>query len=180
MNAYEVKSLKSLGIEVGKLGCVMLTVEKIPVADWLPPEWAYHAMRPELAHVDGLNSGDHVTLLYGLLQNANAVRFAVDEVLTGWDCPEIELGAIDVFPSPFADEPYSCIVARVNDYEKKLWDAHTRLSLLPHINTFPEYKPHLTLGYVKSGRVDDAVQTLRPLVERRWLQVIGLDYGRED
>jgi hypothetical protein len=29
-----------------------------------------------------------------------------------------------------------------------------RLSLLPHIDTFPEYKPHVSLAYIRADQVD--------------------------
>ena len=53
---------------------------------------------------------------------------------------------------------YICIRARPNIMAKKsvityskLEEVNKRLSELPNSNQFPEYKPHITIAYVKKG-----------------------------
>ena len=67
---------------------------------------------------------------------------------------------LTVFPSPWEDEPYSCIVSELT-LTPELRDAHARLSLLPHINTHPTYRPHVTLAYVHRDHTEDALRALR-------------------
>jgi hypothetical protein len=178
ISAYNVKALKEMfDIDVAKMGCVMLDVEKIPVQDYLPAEWAYVSTNPDHKWIKGLDAGDHITLLYGLLENANDIREAVDEVLEGWEPSFVRIHDIGSFPSTFEDEPYACIVGHIW-VTPELIDAHARLSLLPHIDTFWEYKPHLTLGYVKAEHEDEAIRTLKHSPMDWQLTAKGLNYGR--
>lgn len=177
MNAYEVKALKTMGVDITKLGCVMLDVEKPNLAGLIPEEWAYTARNPERHWIKGLDAGDHITLLFGLLENANTIRGAVDEVMDGWEPGYVTVKSIGSFPSTFADEPYACIVAHI-EVTVDLLDAHSRLSLLPHIDTHPSYKPHLTLGYVHEQYRDAAVARLSGWFKETDLRPLGLNYGR--
>jgi hypothetical protein len=179
MNAYDVKDLLAAawGIEVPKLGCVMLDIAPIDVTALIPEEWAFVSTNPDHHWINGLNAGDHITLLYGLLDNANDIRDAVDLVLKGWQPGQPWIEHIGSFPSTFEDEPYVCIVGHLA-LTPELLDAHARLSLLPHIDTHPQYRPHLTLGYVKVEHRDDVVALLDKLVKPR-LTPRGLNYGRK-
>lgn len=159
MNAYEINALKRRGITVSALGCVMLDVTSPPISRLLPTTWLYSSSNPERRWISGAQDEGHVTLLYGLLDNANVIREDVDEVLAGWEPGEIATDHVGVFPSPFADEPYSCIVAHLA-LTDGLRDAHARLSLLPHIDTHPDYKPHVTLAYVHRDYEADAVRLI--------------------
>ena len=163
MNAYQLNALRELGISVGDLGCIMLDVDSpTPIANVLPQAWAYRSSNPALGHVDGIQTEHHVTLLYGLLPQVR--RAHVDEVLDGWTGQDaaVKTDMLDVFDSPLPDEPYSCIVARQSwGAGDEILDAHQRLSLLPHINTHPSYKAHVTLAYVHRDRKGDALTELR-------------------
>lgn len=161
-NAYSLAALDELGIDVGSLGCIMLDVEApTRVGDILPASWAYSSTNPKLEHVNGIQTDHHVTLLYGLLPQVR--RHHVDEVLEGWTGLDVSVktDVLDVFDSPMADEPYSCIVARQSwGAGDEILEAHQRLSLLPHINTHPQFKAHVTLAYVRRERAADALAEL--------------------
>lgn len=162
MNAYKLRALADLGITLGDLGCIMLDVEApIRVADIIPESWAYRSNNPDLRHVDGITTEHHVTLLFGLLPQVQ--REHVDEVLDGWDGLDVAVKTdmLEVFPSPLSEEPYSCIVARQTAPSREIRDAHARLSLLPHVNTHPEFKAHTTLAYVRRERTEEALNELR-------------------
>lgn len=179
MNAYEVQSLAGMGINPARLGCVMLDVEPLPVAGVIPDQWLYTSTDPDLHWVNGVEVQSHITLLYGLLFNAHTIRDAVDEVLAGWRPGTPFLADTRVFgsPQPVA-EPYACIVGSVS---KAPWlvDAHARLSLLPHVDTHPEYLPHVTIAYVQAQHAAAAVRELAYAgVGSAALKPIGLNYGR--
>lgn len=159
MNAYEVNALKRRGIVVSALGCVMLDVKGPHVSRLIPEQWTYTSTNPDRRWISGAQDEGHITLLYGLLDNANEIREDVDEVLAGWEPGEIETDHVGAFPSTFEDEPYSCIVAHLK-LSEALRDAHARLSLLPHINTHPTYKPHVTLAYVRREYEADVVRLI--------------------
>ena len=113
MNAYGVQALRDMGIDPGKLGCVMLDVVAPDLSDVIPDEWCYSSPHPDRHWVSGRQKEGHVTLLYGLLQSAHDIRPAVDEVLDGWEPGRISGHGVTVFPSPWDDEPYSCIVSEL-------------------------------------------------------------------
>lgn len=179
MNAYAVQALKDMGINPAGLGCVMLDVEKIDASSVVPADWAYTSTNPERFWIKGLEAGDHITLLYGLLSNANTIRAAVDEVLDGWAPDLLSIESVGSFPSTFDDEPYACIIGHVS-VTPALLDAHARLSLLPHIDTHPEYRPHLTLGYVHRDHEQEAIREFDSHVVGEALRPMGLNYGRKE
>jgi hypothetical protein len=128
----------------------------------------YVSPDPKKFWVKGLLDHWHVTVRYGFLSGVSAND--VDDVLGQFELPEhLSVTDTEIFPSPYPDEQYDCLVARVED--KKLNDMNQALSVLPNVNTFPEYKAHITIGYFKKGTVPDV--SLRSLVK-----TTGLDYGQ--
>lgn len=167
-NSYDFPTVyKSLGIDVSKLGCVMLDVEPLDVTAYVDDfeDDLYISEHPDRHWINGAvgEKNAHVTLLYGLLENAWNWSEEITTVLDDWSMTTIEIEKVSYFPSTFADEPYACIIAKIKK-TPELMDGHQRLSLLPHINTFAEYSPHVTLAYVK----DD------PKIRKKWVR--ELDY----
>ena len=154
---------KWLGINVNKLGCVMLDLEPLSVDHWLGQNSAtsyiyslplHKSQNKERFWIDGWVAKDvpHLTLLYGLLEEGKNYAPHVEKVLSNWKLNEVEIEDISYFPSPYADEQYWCIVAHIK-VTPELLEGHQRLEFLPHINTFAGYKPHMTLCYIK--KVDE-------------------------
>jgi hypothetical protein len=142
---------KDLGYNLGKLGCIMLDTEPLAdIAEYITDKaYLYYAKDKTKFWVDGVvcDKTPHVTLLYGLLRSGLEMKKHVDTVLG--DLPQVvEVDRFGYFESPYEDEPYYCIVAHLK-LTDELVDANERLKFLPHINTFPGYKAHLTLGYIK-------------------------------
>ena len=170
-------------IYVNNLGCVMLPVEDIMLIDgtrknFLDPEDLYTSPDPEKFWIKGdVTHKAHVTLLYGLLAPAYEIKEFVDAVLEDWERPwHFDSPEVVAFDSPTPDtEPYKCIVAKVMSPE--LIEAHQRLSFLPHVNTHPEYQPHITLAYVKEDKAEHWVDVLN-FGKLEFLVKDGpLDYG---
>ena len=159
-----------LGIDLTQLGCVMLDVEPHTIGSSVAPGlW-----------LDTEDDTPHITLLFGLLSNANTIRAVIDEVLTGWTPTRtVSVTNFRCFPGSERD----AVVALVDDFGW-LRDAHNRLSRLPHVNTFP-YTPHITIGYTASGCGRYALPDLeeeraRADQGRFTLRATGLNYGRAD
>lgn len=183
-SSYDYKDIyPELGIEIPKLGCVMLDVENIHVADYLdfPEDDLYASQNPSRYWIKGdvASTGAHVTLLYGLLERASNWRGQIDRVLEGWKMPLVEIEKVDFFDSTFEDDPYYCIIGHVKVTPEFL-DARQRLSLLPHIDTYNEYRPHITLAYVKKDeRVRNKwINELGYWLNGRQFQPLNLNYGK--
>lgn len=147
------RTYKELGINLDTLGCVMLDVEPLNnmnANDHEGMEGLYYTKNTERKWINGWIAGNvaHVTLLYGLLDNAHHWEKHIESVLSDWKLQEIEIENISFFESPYEDEPYYCIVAHIKVTDE-LMEGHQRLEFLPHINTFNGYKPHMTICYIK-------------------------------
>lgn len=144
---------KWLGINLNTLGCVMLDVEPLDNMYSIGQEGAevalYYAKNKERFWIDGwiADKVAHVTLLYGLLEQAKNYEAHIAKVLEGWQMKEVEIDHIGYFDSPYPDEPYYCIIAHIK-VTPELLEGHQRLEFLPHINTFATYKPHMTICYI--------------------------------
>jgi len=154
---------KSLGIDINRLGVVMLSFG--PHASLVDPSMGLHANdlyaspHPDRTWLGGepATIKSHATLLYGLLPGITEAD--VVDVMAGWQPPtEVISSMVETFLPTFPEgdpdhQQYKTLVARLHANEQIL-DAHQRLSLLPHIDTFAEYKPHVTLAYVKASQAD--------------------------
>lgn len=183
MNSNNYRDMyKELGIDIDALGCIMLDIDASDVPNLIDPEELYFTSDPKKFWIKGFvaSAHPHVTLMYGLLEQGIVWKQHVDKVLEGWDSSSITIDHVGFFPSPYKDEPYSCIVAHV-DASKGLLEAHERLSLLPHINTFPGYKAHMTLAYVKNDpeTVHDIIHAYDKVLKGTKLPTKGINYGQE-
>ena len=187
---------KSLGIDLSKLGCIMLDLEPFKL-DFLLQEpfsgsvvnfdkelepYLYHAKDTSRFWINGLVGKEpHCTLLYGLLTpgNESPMRELVPQMLEGWECKEVEIDHVGYFPSPYPDEPYFCIVAYIKP-TPELIEGNERLKMLPHINTFPGYKAHATIAYIKADSEkyrDWVIDELNLALKGKKLAITGLNLG---
>lgn len=156
----------NLPVNTNKLGCIMLEFNRLPVRSWFTLQdieagsvrFVYD-QTGEQPWVKGpvAEKGSHVTLLYGLvdleIRNANhrlagqAYKETVDELLAGLDLVDgrYRISDLDVFENP----AYDVVVGRVSS--TVLNEANRRLRYLPHVDTFADYKAHVTLAYVEKG-----------------------------
>lgn len=187
--AYDFPQVyERVGMQLGHFGCIMLDVEPVPVTDILSvgedwkgdTDWFYESENPLLRYVRGpvAEHGAHATLLYGLTPDDNAgveQRDSVDELLAGLDLSSVTVDEVSYFPGQFG-EPYACVVAKLRT-SGDLGEANRRLRFLPHIDTFVEYKPHVTLAYVHEGQRDRAINRLHVALRGKTLKATGIDYG---
>jgi 2'-5' RNA ligase/GNAT superfamily N-acetyltransferase len=92
---------------------------------------------------DGREPRPHVTVRYGL-HTKNAAEAA--PLLEGEGPITLKLGKLDVFTS---SPEYDVVIAPVESPD--LHRLNAKLKSLEHTDTHPEYKPHVTLAYVKKG-----------------------------
>lgn len=162
---------EALGIDLKKLGCIMLDLAPLPVSNRLIQEpfegavvnldgfvnsIAHVSPDPAKFWIKGVVSDEpHVTLLYGLLTpgNESPMKELVPQMLEGWNMEWVQIDHVSFFPSPYPDEPYWCIVAHLKMTDE-LVEGNERLKMLPHVNTFPGYKAHITIAYIKSTEAE--------------------------
>lgn len=148
ISSYQYKEIyKEMGIDMKGLYCVMLELEIDETMPQIPKEDQYFDETGKFDWVKGYvakNGEMHCTLLYGLLDMVK--KRHVEEVLRGWDA-QIEIEEVTQFDAPDKQE-YYCVIGKIKKTEP-LVKGHQMLSLLPHINTFLEYQPHVTLAYIK-------------------------------
>lgn len=164
-------------IDPNNLGCIMMDTETLDVMKHLPADFAddlIQATKPG-DHAMGAvaETEAHVTLLYGLLENGNIWKDKVDAVLKDWSLESVTIADVDYF-----DVGDSFAVIAHIEKTPELIDGHERLTLLPHIQTFSEYRPHLTLAYVsKDADIDDWVDYLGTAHNGKTIKTTGINYG---
>lgn len=155
------------------LGCIMMNTNQIPIAQYIKNPDADLFTKPGWG--GGLAGEDeaHVTLLFGLLENGNVWKDKVDMLLQGWKLPEVVIDEVSYFD---LGDSYA-IIGLVRPTPEVV-DGNERLSLLPHVNTFSEYHPHITLAYIKHD-VDPAkwVSALAKKYNGQKIATTGLNYG---
>lgn len=144
MKPYDV--LTDLGILPGDFGCAMLGVE----AEDIPIDPADLYESPDLHDNGGVQIFKHVTLRYGITDPNVSMRH-VQGLLENVMVPKPdELSVIGL--SYFPGDGYEVITLSVdNPNNEWLYMANAQMQILPGINTFPNYVPHVTLAYVKAG-----------------------------
>lgn len=174
---------QQLGINVSDLGCIMLKTEPLQVSDIINQEDLYYASDPiNHAYVNGIvsESKPHCTLLFGLMESGQVWKEQVDEVLDGWGINEVQIQGVISFESNYDDEAYYCIVVELA-LTPELIEGNARLRFLPHIDTFPTYKAHITLAYIKQdqGLRDEILYALNNKFAGQTVKTRDLDYGDE-
>lgn len=168
--------LDELGIDKSDLGCIMLKTQPLDVLKYVKDGSADLAPTDnDRSNVTGENAS-HVTLLFGLMENGNKLKPQVDKLLTGIDIPDVKISGVEAFGSQDADTVP--IVATV-ELTPELQKAHKELTRLPHANTYPDYKPHITLAYVKNDEatIKKWVDALKAVYVGKSIKTDGIDYG---
>ena len=186
MKAHDFPEVyKWLGLNLSTLGCVMLDLEPLPIPTYIIQEYEtgaqvnydtwikenlYFAADKTRFWIDGwvADKVPHITLLYGLLETAKNYEPHIEAVLKDWKLEEVVIEDVGFFESPYADEPYYCIVAHIKK-TPELIEGHERLCMLPHVKTFPGYKAHMTICYIKKDEKfrDDLINQLRVNVGKK-------------
>ncbi|MDR1264358.1 MAG: hypothetical protein LBK42_02025 [Propionibacteriaceae bacterium] len=137
-------------IPTDNLGCVMLRCGTGSYEPLIEPEWAANPdVLPDYCEGTAFLNPNalHLTLKYGLMP-ALVTGEDVDEALAGWRPPPILF--VTGFELFGGGDGWKALVATVEN-PPVLQQANHWLSLLPHIDTWPGYRAHVTLGYIKSG-----------------------------
>lgn len=94
----------------------------------------------------GLERDHHVTLLYGIKTNStNDIRelFFSLKMKSFW----VDVVDVEVFKNESDTIVLKC-------KSKELLELRSKIEKIPHIKTFKDYRPHITLAYLKPGYGD--------------------------
>jgi hypothetical protein len=108
----------------------------------------------KLSYVNGIPNTTHCTILFGMVEEN------IDEIKKYCHPIKMKLGKICKFPSK--DEPYDCLY--IEGISKDAIELNKELrEKFENYQTFPEYKVHITLCYVKKDNCDNLLgQTIIP------------------
>ena len=128
-----------------EFGCAMI---EVPFYDWsqitgmIDPEDVYEV---EGDRSYGIQDNPHVTILYGLHSSVSPED--LKEVLDRFDGDlKVRIAGIGIFENEEFD------VVKLNVVpDGGLQQLHDMVSELPNSDQYPEYKPHITIAYVKKG-----------------------------
>lgn len=173
------------GVEITDLECVMLDLGPLNVRSAYGPDLKeddfFYGDIPELRYAQGpvAEKGAHVTLLFGIHPSETYAEDVMVK-LEGWYPGEVFVRKVGYFPSSVEGQDYKCIVGEVHP-TANLVLANKKLQELPHTNKFTEYKPHVTLAYIKgSANLDRWINRLNVHYKNRVLTPRGLDLGLDD
>ena len=128
-----------------EFGCAMI---EVPFSDWssiaemIDPEDVYES---EGDSSYGMQDNPHVTVLYGL--HSSVSTEALKEAISGFsEEMSIKVDGIGTFENEGFDVVKMNVVA-----DGALLRLNEIISELPNSNEYPEYKPHITIAYVKKG-----------------------------
>jgi 2'-5' RNA ligase len=119
--------------------------------------WSHRKINP--ADVVKWPDHPHVTVKYGIIdEDSSEVR----EALKGHHAIRLQLGEYGMFPDRGEGD---VLLIHVESQDLNRMNQHIVDSVPTH-STYSEYKPHLTLAYVKAGLGKHYLEQLEP--DRRW------------
>lgn len=102
-------------------------------------------------HNNGFEDEPHVTLLYGIHDGGEHDELDKEKLQGIIDISKPTLNEIVILKGVSAFENDDCDVLKFDAESPALRDANKKLSGYPNSNSFPDYKPHVTIAYLKPG-----------------------------
>lgn len=130
-------------------GCVMAFVNHFD--EFLS---AQRLIQDDDLHEGGLEKEPHVTLLYGL-HSKEINRNDIFEGIKKIGLEHLRIKGFNIFEGENFDVLYFEV-----EVSEKLLKAHDFLKTFPHTNKFKDYKPHMTIAYLKPGLGRDYMKML--------------------
>lgn len=98
----------------------------------------------------------HITLLYGIKKSVPVT--AIRAIIENKSPFSVQFGAVGIFSNPDFDVLYVSVLPN-----KSLSAFYDALQVLPNENTHPNYRPHITLAYMKKGAAKKYLNIFNPL-----------------
>lgn len=155
-----------------KFGCVMLNFdfpELLSIQERIDPNDIYN-IEDENGQTYGLEDEPHCTLLYGLHNNVSVKD--VKNIINNITYSTCKVHNISIFKN----EKYDVLKFEVKG--EGLHETNKLLKEFPHTSNFPKYEPHLTIGYLNSGKGEKYVKLFKN--EYYWLIPTEVIYSYPD
>lgn len=175
------------GLDTPNLECVMLDLGPLLVRDAFghafQEDELYFGKHPKLKYAQGAvaEKEAHVTLLFGIHPSPTYVDDVMN-ALGDWTPDDVYIREVGYFPSSVEGENYTCVVGKVLPSANLLL-ARKKLEKLNYTDQFLEFKPHMTLAYIKGSkpkRISRWVNTLNAYYQNRVLTPTALNLGQDD
>lgn len=118
---------------------------------------------PDDLHENGLEKEPHVTLLYGIHDGGEHDELPKEKLAEVIDISKKSLDEAVILKGVSAFENDEYDVLKFDAESLALREANKKLSDFPNSNTFPDYKPHVTIAYLKSGKAKDYIEKFKDL-----------------
>jgi hypothetical protein len=155
-------------------GCVML---KFNIGQLVWGDIQDRIEDSELCNVgdaNGRENDPHITLLYGL--HSEVKLSDVVNTCKKFEPVTVTFDKVDYFENDGFD------VIKFNVSSEQLSSYNELLKKLPHTNSYPEYKPHLTIAYVEKGLGKEICERFRDIafsIESKTIEYSMADGGTE-
>lgn len=164
-------------------GCIMLDIDNFPVVEFVEDGESDLYVSETSEFVKGATAEieAHATLIYGTVETGKSLRFFGGKALDGWEVPKTGvIESVGFFESaPRSEEKYYTIVGHIL-LDEGLREGRERAERLMYYSDFDDYKPHVTLAYVKHDPVirDKWVQALTNKYAGSGVKFNGIDFGK--
>lgn len=119
----------------------------------------------------GRETSPHVTVLYGL-----ADGYGIAEAVSGFGPASFDLGRVTSFDGVEEGTADALVIEVRSDCLRRLRDA---LLELPHKEQTHEYRPHITIAYVKPGLGQDLASKLDGMLDGESVTVTSLTFNNK-
>jgi hypothetical protein len=134
--------IKEMKTQTYDYGCLMIYYD-FPQMKFLSKMLEPNDIYTENGDDYGIEDEPHVTLLYGFHKEVKISDL-------GGILKKHRFGRCEIYnPSLFKNDTYDVLKFDVN--EPTLVKVNSEVSTFPHTTNYPNYHPHLTIAYIKSG-----------------------------
>lgn len=154
-----------------KYGCLMaqLTIDKKKwnnIQSFIEDDELYEE---EVGH--GRENEPHVTILYGLHEDVEDSE--IKKIVEEWESFPVKLKTVGLFENDKFD------VIKFSITDKNLTKHNKEIKKFSHTNSYPDYKAHATIAYVKPGKGKEIVKRYKEY-EGIELDCNKLKYSKSD
>jgi len=121
------------------------------------------SINPDDLHNNGFEDEPHVTLLYGIHDGGEHDELDEEKLQNIIDLSRPTLDEVIILKGVTAFENDDCDVLKFDAESPALRDANKKLSEYPNSNSFPDYKPHVTIAYLKPGTAKKYIEMFKDI-----------------